>query len=170
MRFPEIEFNRSYVRWDDYAPSDRFLYTFKKEDWEKVSGEINSSDDWDRFVSENKEYFKCFVLRKGDCPNILAMLYLVNENLDWTVVSVHGGAVSGCSAVDMYRGYILMLEALLDANIKVRTACHVDNTKAIRLNRSLGFVKYQLIGEKIGFWINKKRLTSSSIYKYLQGH
>lgn len=65
-----------------------------------------------------------------------------------------------------YRGYILMLQHLLEQGIKVRTYCSLSNIAAIRFDRSVGFVPYKYTDNEVFMWINTKRLKSSKLYKY----
>ena len=59
----------------------------------------------------------------------------------------------------------MIIEALLNCNLKVRTKCALANITAIRFNRSVGFVPYRYTDTSVYLWINEKRLKGSVMYK-----
>lgn len=83
------------------------------------------------------------------------------------IVSFHGGGwgKSVANTLLFYRGMICLVESLLNDGLKVRTACLKGNTVAYRFIKSAGFVNLRNSDTYHYFWINKKRLYSSRIYK-----
>ena len=158
-----------YAFWDEHSQEDCLCSLFSDDDWHKIIYDIYGDLEWSKFLKEYSDYYKCYVLRRASDNNILAFIYIINEDLKWSTVTIHGGAVEACPVITRYRSYILMILALLDAGIKVRTNCSNTNLRAIRFNRSVGFVKYEESNNVISFWINKNRVLSSSIYKRLFG-
>ena len=162
---PETLIADNLVRWDNYAPSDGVVSRFTKDDWDSIVSSINTEDEWGRFLEENCHFFRCYTLKRISDEEPLAMVYLVNEDLNWGKVSIHGGGWGATSF--LFRGYAVMIRRLLSLEIKVQTHTSLNNTRAIRFNRAIGFVPYRYTDNTVFMWISQRTLTSSKVYKWL---
>jgi hypothetical protein len=63
-----------------------------------------------------------------------------------------------------------MIETLLSQGKKVRTSCFIDNKRAFRFLRGIGFVPYCYTKTAVYMWINEKQIMQSLIYKRLKLH
>lgn len=152
------------VKWRPYRTSDIVCDKFPLDDWYQIAGDISSDKEWGEFVINYNNTVKCWVLQRILInEEIIAMIYIFNEDGKWQKVSIHGGGWK--YPILYYRGYILMLKHLLDKNIKVRTSCQLSNPSAIRFSRSVGFVPYRYNQKEVFMWININRLTSTKLYK-----
>ena len=131
--------------------------------------DINSDRDWQQFLSDYSLLVKCFVLYRKADDTPIAFAYIMEEDDKGKIVSFHGGGwgKSIANTLLYYRGMIRLVESLLNDGLKVRTACLISNTIAYRFIKSAGFVNYRNSDTYHYFWINKKRLYSSRIYKSL---
>ena len=94
-----------------------------------------------------------------------AFIYAYIEDEKSLKVSLHGGGwISGNTLLN-YNAYILLIDAMLEKGIKVRTACQLDNDIAMRFNRSIGFIKYYSSKNYHYLWISSERLHKSKIFK-----
>ena len=80
---PETLIADNLVRWDNYSPSDGVVSHFTKDDWDSIVSSINTEDEWGRFLEENCHFFRCYTLKRISDEEPLAMVYLVNEDLNW---------------------------------------------------------------------------------------
>lgn len=140
MSHPNFPFD-NFVYWDKYSLDDNIFSGFSLIDLHKIVHDIDDENSWAKFLDEYQEYYKCYVLHRKSDSKALAFIYIINEDLKWNTITIHGGALAGCSVLERYRGYILMLESLLDAGVKVRTTFSNENLNASRFNKSIGFVK-----------------------------
>ena len=154
----------SFVIWEPYHKDIHLCDRFSVEQWEQIAGDIYSDIEWANFVERYVNSVKCWVLkvRKTDTP--IAFIYVFNEDGEWKTVSIHGGGWE--NPLLYYRGYILMLQHLLEQGIKVRTYCKISNIRAIRFDKSVGFVPYRYTEEEVVMWISEKSLKNSKLYKY----
>lgn len=166
MSLPIFPFD-NFVYWDKYSLDDNIFSGFSLIDLHKIVHDIDDENSWEKFLDEYQEYYKCYVLHRKPDSKALAFIYIINEDLKWNTITIHGGALKGCSVLERYRGYILMLESLLDAGVKVRTTFSNENLNASRFNKSIGFVKYCEFSGVTYAWINRRRLVSTAIYKRL---
>lgn len=97
----------------------------------------------------------------------IAFSFFLQEDDKGKVVSIHGGGWEHTvrDTLLYYRGFVLLLLALLNTGIKVRIVCRKENEVADRFVRSVGFVQYADTQTNTLFWINKRRLLNSKIYK-----
>lgn len=164
MPLPILPFD-NFVYWGKYSLDDNIFSGFSSVDLHKIVHDIGDENSWAKFLDEYQEYYKCYVLHRKSDSKAVAFIYIVNEELGWNTVTIHGGALAECSVLERYRGYILMLESLLDAGVKVRITFASENSNALRFNKSIGFVKYCEFSGIIYAWINRRRLISTPIYK-----
>ena len=157
-----INISDGIVKWIPYSNEEKICERFSLDEWHMAVHDINSDKEWEDFLKDSS-IVKCYILKLCSNDNSIAFLYIMQENLAGTVFSVHGG---GWENPLMYcRGYILLLEHLLNLGLKVRTYCQISNATAIRLDRAIGFVPYLYSDNEVFMWINNKRLKSSKIYK-----
>ena len=154
------------LRWDLYD-GESLCNRFDIQEWNKMVSDIYSDAEWKKFLTEYNAVVKCYILRTNYDDKEIAFVYLYNESGSFDIVSIHGGGWDKSIALSIlyYRGLILMIETLLVKNVKVRTTCTMNNTRAYKFLRSIGFVKYRSVDDVIYMWINEKRLKQSSIYK-----
>lgn len=154
----------SFVVWESYHKDINLCDRFSAEQWSNIAGDIKSDTEWAEFVGRYVNSVQCWVLKKRATNLPIAFVYIFNEEGYWEKVSIHGGGWE--SPLMYYRGYILMLQHLLELGIKVRTYCNLSNRAAIRFDTSVGFVPYKYTDKEVFMWINAKRLKSSKLYKY----
>ena len=153
----------SIVIWEPYHNGIHLYGRFSVEQWKQIAGDIHSDTEWTDFIKHYVNSVKCWILKVRETGTVIAFIYIFNEDGFWKTISIHGG---GWENPLMYcRGYILLLEHLLNLGLKVRTYCHISNATAIRLDRAIGFVPYLYSDDEVFMWINNKRLKSSKIYK-----
>ena len=150
------------VKWVPYSREEIICGRYSLDDWHKAVHDIDSDIEWADFL-EKSLIVKCYILKLCSNDQSIAFLYIMQENLAGTIVSVHGGVWG--SPLLHFRGYILMLKHLLEQGLKVRTYCNISNTAAIRFDRSVGFVPYRYTEDEVFMWISEKRLKNSKLYK-----
>lgn len=151
------------IKWVPYCRGEIVCKRYSLDDWHKIVHDIDSDEEWADFLEESF-FVKCYVLKHCSNNESIAFAYVMQENYEGTIVSIHGGGWGSSSL--HFRGYILMLKHLLEKGLKVRTYCHLTNTTAIRFDRSVGFVPYRYTKDEVFMWIDEKRLKNSKIYKY----
>ena len=154
----------SFVAWEPYHKDINLCDRFSVEQWKQIAGDIKSDEEWADFVERYVNSVQCWVLKKRATNYPIAFVYLFNEEGDWHKVSTHGGGWE--NPLMYYRGYILMLQHLLEHGIKVRTYCNLSNRAAIRFVRSVGFVPYRYTKDEVFMWITENRLKGTELYKY----
>lgn len=157
------------LEWRKYNQSDNIFNNFSISEWHKIISDISSVQEWNEFLIEFKPIIKCYSLYERNNWAIIGFLFIKVEDYKKRIYSIHGG---GCLNGNInhrlyFRGFISFLMYLLTNNIKIRTSCYKDNIRAIKLLKSVGFVKYQETNNIYKYWINMKRLKSGKIYKYL---
>ena len=115
----------------------------------------------------NMDCGQCFVAYNPVTNAPFGFVYVYVEDEQTMKVSIHGGGWLSNHAMLNYRAYILLIEALLQQGFKVRTACQIDNMKAFRFNKGIGFVNHYTSKNYRYLWISEKRLQSSLVYRYL---
>lgn len=149
------------IKIEVYKEADLVCNRFSKTKWSNIISDISSDQELQNFTSSYDTFFFPYIIRKNNSNKDLAFLYLLRENTN--VVSIHGG---GWEYPLLYvRGYILMLNSLIDLHLKVRTKCALSNISAIKLNKGIGFRPYKYTEDAVYMWINCKTLKNSKIYK-----
>lgn len=154
-----------------YKKSEIIYSNFKIDDWHNVVSDINSDEELSNALDLYK-HIDGYILKRCDNNESIAFLYIKKENQKKSIVSIHGGGWNKSIYLTFlyYRGYVLMIEHLLNKGYKVRTTCLCTNKLAYRFIRSIGFVKYKSSGTYNYFWINSNRLSNNKINKYLKLH
>lgn len=156
------------IEWKPYR-AELLCSMFPLQEWQQIVSDINNDTDWAIFLTEYSEFVKCFVLYRRKDNKPIAFAYILQEDEQGNIVSFHGGGwdKSISHTLLYYRGMIQLIKTLLNNGLKVRTACTTKNTIAYRFIKSAGFVNYRNSDTYRYFWINKKRLISSKIYKLI---
>lgn len=150
------------IKWVPYCREEIICKRFPLDVWHQIVHDVDSDEEWAEFLE--KSYFvKCFLLKLCSKNESIAFVYVMQENYEGTIVSIHGGVWD--SSLLHFRGYILMLKHLLEKGLKVRTYCKISNSTAIRFDRSVGFVPYRYTEDEVFMWINEKRLKGTKLYK-----
>ena len=160
-----IEFPRhlqdKLIKIDVYKKADLVCNRFSKTKWSNIISDISSDVELQSFISSYDTFIFPYVIRRRDNNEDLAFLYMLKECRN--TVSIHGG---GWKSPLLYvRGYILMLNSLIDLHLKGRTKCALSNISAIKLNKGIGFRPYKYTEDSVYMWINCKTLKNSKIYK-----
>lgn len=153
----------SFVVWEPYHKDVHLCDRFSVEQWKQIAGDIKSDTEWGEFVGRYVNSVQCWVLKNRATNHPIAFVYLFNEEGYWEKVSIHGGGWE--KPLLYYRGYILMLQHLLEQGIKVRTYCSLSNTAAIRFDRSVGFMPYRYTKNEVYMWISEKTMKKTNLYK-----
>lgn len=138
---------------------------FKESEWLSIFSDVTSSEELEDFM--NMDCGQCFVAYNHVSDTPFGFIYVYLEDEKKKIVSIHGGGWLPNHAILNYRAYILLIEALLQRGIKVRTACQLDNMKAFRFNKGIGFVNHYTSKNYRYLWISEKRLQSSRVYRHL---
>lgn len=154
------------IKWDNYN-QEITCNKFSFEEWHKIVTDIDTEEDWKSFLVNYSDLVECYILKDVDCNDTIGFVYLYNESIPNRIVSIHGGGWEKSMRFSLlyYRGIIILIENLLNKGIKVRTSCLVDNGRALRFLKSVGFVIYRTSDTYVQMWINEKRLKNSTIYK-----
>lgn len=156
--------NDSCVEWRKRT-NEPLMDFFKEADWLSIFSDVTSAKDLEDFM--NMDCGQCFVAYNPVSNAPFGFIYVYEEDKQTKKVSIHGGGWLPNHALLNYRAYILLIEALLQQGFKVRTACRLDNIKAFRFNRGIGFVNHYTSKNYRYLWISEKRLHSSLVYRRL---
>lgn len=151
------------VEWFNYTKGDIVCSKFSSQNWNHILRDVGSDRGLANFLEDNLT--ECYILRECKGNDSVGFIFLLGECSSKKIVSIHGGGW-GLNPYLYYRGYILMIEHLLQKGIKVRTYCNTTNERALHFNRGVGFVRYKQTDHRIYLWINLKRLQSRKIYKH----
>ena len=151
-----------YIKWVAYTKDEKICERYPLDIWHQAVHDIDSDEEWGEFLSKSC-VVKCYVLKLSSNEKSIAFAYTIQEDISGKIISIHGGGWE--NPLMHYRGYILMLQHLLDQGLKVRTYCQLSNPTAIRFSRSVGFVPYRYTEDEVFMWISKKRLMSCAPYK-----
>lgn len=156
------------IKWEPYLKEEPLCIRFPYNEWHKIVSDIHSDSEWADFIEEYSDFITCYILRKCSDNCAIGFLYILNDNPNKHIVSIHGGGWNKSlgSSLLYYRGYICMIEYLLQKGMKVRTTCLINNINALNFIKSVGFVIYKKEEKYYKFWINIKRLHQSKISKY----
>ena len=150
------------IKWVPYSREEVVCGRYSLDDWHKAVHDIDSDDQWANFL-EKSDFVKCYILKLCKNDKSIAFVYTMQEDLKGTTFSIHGGGWE--NPLMYYRGYILMLQHLLEQGIKVRTYCSLSNIAAIRFDRSVGFMPYRYTKNEVYMWISEKTLKKTNLYK-----
>ena len=150
------------VKWVPYCKEEKICEQFSPDDWHKIVHDIKSDKEFGEFLKKT-DFIECYVLKFCSNNKSIAFLYTIQEDVEGSKFSIHGGAWG--SPLIHYRGYILMIKHLFEQGFKVRTYCQSSNSTAIRFNRSVGFIPYRYTEDEVFMWISEIRLKNSKIYK-----
>lgn len=156
------------TQWRIYDGEMPICSRFSIDVWHKMVSDIHSDEDWKQFLIEYPDLIRCYVLFLKKTRQPIAFTYIMVEDDCEKIVSFHGGGwdKSLFMSLMFYRGMIALVTSLLNAGLKVRTACDLDNIRTYRFLKSAGFVCYRTTAERYLFWINISRLINSKAYKY----
>lgn len=170
--FERLNATDNIVEWRPYIAGQEICNRFPIDEWHKMVADIDSDEDWEQFLSEYPQFVKCYVLYRINDNEPIAFAYTMQEDEHGKVVSFHGGGWNKSISHTFlyYRGMTVLVEILLNCGFRVRTACRKENLTAYRFIKSAGFVNYRNSDTYHYFWINKKRLYNSKIYKKFKGN
>ena len=138
---------------------------FSNSDWRLIFPDVEDDAQLEAFLQLGCG--QCLVAYNSATNAPFGFIYVYMEDEIEHIVSLHGGGWMPSNTIFNYRAYMLLIEALLQQGLKVRTACEPDNMKAIRFNRSIGFVNHYTSKNYRYFWISEKRLYASAVYRWL---
>lgn len=153
------------IEWRRHCKEDNIFNKFQTNEWDKIISGFSSNEEWNHFLIKYKGIINCFSLYHTSNNRLIGFAFIIPEDYRRNIYSIHGGGCFRENSHLYFRGFICLLSYLLNNDIKIRTASYKDNNKAVRFLRAIGFVKYQETENAFKFWINRKRLQSSKIYK-----
>lgn len=158
------------IRWELYTKEINLCSKFPSNEWSKIITDISSDKEWNQFLSDYKDIIECYILIDNFNNNIIGFIYIYLESYSCRVLSIHGGGWNTSTKLSIlyYRGIFKMIDSILNQNIKLRTSCLKDNTKAFNYIKSLGFVKFREDEKFFYFWINRRRINLNKIYKRIK--
>lgn len=155
-----------FIEWKSFFESDlNVCNRFSLDTWHRIVEDFKSDDEWRTFLKEYADYVQCYILYRYNDNVPIAFSFFLQEDEKGKVISIHGGGWKNRNTLLYYRGFIALIQALLNTKIKVRTTCLKDNKVAARFILSVGFVKYKETDNSLHFWINDRRLHNSRVYK-----
>ena len=154
----------SHVEWRKRT-SEPLMDFFKEAEWLGIFSDVTSAEELEDFM--NMDCGQCFVAYNPITNTPFGFIYVYVEDEQTKKVSIHGGGWLPNHALLNYRAYILLIEVLLHQGFKVRTACKLNNEKAFRFNRGIGFVNHYTSKNYRYLWISEKRLHSSLVYRHI---
>ena len=154
----------SFVEWR-MRTNEPLMDLFSESDWRLIFPDVEDDAQLEAFLQ--MDCGRCLVAYNTATLSPFGFLYVYMEDEKEQKVSIHGGGWVSNNVFLNYRAYVLQIEALLQQGFKVRTACKPDNVKAIRFNRSVGFVNHYTSKNYRYFWISEKRLHDSVVYRWL---
>jgi len=152
------------VEWRERT-NEPLIGFFSDSSWRLIFPDVENDEQLEGFLQMDCGY--CLVAYNTATHTPFGFIYVYMEDEREKKVSLHGGGWLPNNVFLNYRAYILLIENLLQYGNKVRTACRPENVKAIRFNRSIGFVNHYTTKNYRYFWISEKRLQASSIYQHL---
>ena len=156
----------TFIEWKSFSESGLDVCKrFPLDTWHRIVEEFRTDDEWRTYLKEYADYVQCYILYRCNDNVPIAFSFFLQEDEKGQVVSIHGGGWKHRNTLLYYRGLIALIQALLNAKIKVRTTCLKDNKVAARFILSVGFVKYKDSVNSLQFWINDRRLHNSKVYK-----
>ena len=153
-----------FVEWRRWS-GEPLIGSFSDTDWRLIFPDVENEEQLKAFMQ--MDCGRCLVAYNKGTNMPFAFIYVYMEDERERKVSLHGGGWQPNNAFLNYRAYIVLIEALLQQGFKVRTACELDNVKAVRFNRSIGFVNHYTSSNYRYFWISEKRLRNSAFFQYL---
>lgn len=167
-RFGTKVISDGIVEWHKYTDGECLCKRFPLAEWHLIVSDVDSDKQWEDIL-HNSTYVNCYTLKISKSHETIGFVYTKHEDDHGRIRSIHGGGWGKTTRLSMlyYRGLILMVHTLLQEGIKVRTSCLKENIRALRFLRSIGFIPYTYTDTYVYMWINKNRLTNSTIYKYL---
>lgn len=153
-----------YVEWI-HRNDENLIELFGVSEWLHIFSDIINASQFDDLM---RSYCgRCYIAHNLISNKPFAFVYLYIEDANKRIVSIHGGSWQQGNTMMNYHAYVIFIDALLKQGYKVRTACGLDNGRAIRFNKSIGFINHYTSTNYRYFWISEKRLHTSKIYKRL---
>jgi hypothetical protein len=154
--------NEIGIKWIRLS-NEEIVTRFSEHDWHNILSDISSDKELHELLQ--MDFVSGYVAynRKNVA---VAFIMLIEEVWRGNQVQVHGGCWSG-SPWDSYNAMIVMLEKLFDEGKSVRSQCTLDNIRAVRFLKSLGFINHYTSDSYRHFWLPYKRFVNSAIYKRL---
>lgn len=155
-----------YVEWTR-RNNENLMKLFNLSDWFHVFSDVTNVDQFENFM--NMDCGQCYIAYSLCSKMPFAFVYLYMEDCKHKIVSIHGGGWQQGNSMMNYHAYVIFIDALLKQGYKVRTACDLYNVRAIRFNKSIGFINHYSTTNYRYFWISENRLHSSKIYNRVVG-
>lgn len=152
------------VEWKQYDNDIDVFNHFTTRDWKQIAFDIDSEEEWNDLLTRYPDYVKCYILRRLRDRKPIGFVYILHENEQGTVVSIHGGGWEHTFYASLlyFRAIKLLATTIIESGLKVRTSCRIDNYRAEKFLRGAGFVPYRRANGIIDFWINKQRLINTN--------
>lgn len=156
------------IRWEVYRKQEPVCSQFSIDTWRLIASDIDSDQQWDEFIESYIDVVACFFLYHANVNKPLGFVYILFEDPEKRVVSLHGGGweQSVRASITYYTGFIRLIRTLIIHHIKVRTQCLITNKRAYRFLHSIGFVKYRQDEQWFYFYISEKRLQNRISSRY----
>lgn len=159
-------FGNMYFRM--YNPAkDCVICNYTEEDWSFIFKGVDEDELKKLSVCTNVIILLwCDV----DTDNPHGMIYLVESHIHPCEVSFHGGTWNHDSKFYFRLYYSLsnLMSFLLKIGAQIKTTCAIDNTKAKKILRSLGFEETHRDSELIYKALDLKKFEQSSIVRRMQ--
>lgn len=162
-----IKYYDSFIVWRTFSNEINLFEKFSLNEWNQIISGFTNNQEWLDYIQKYKNIINCYILYNRNTSKIIGFSIIIIEDYKKKICSFHGG---GCSRGTLekilyFRGVICLLSNIIKEYPKIRSACYKGNTKAYRFLSKIGFVKYYEMDDVYKFWINKKRLTTSSLYQ-----
>lgn len=161
-----------HIKWTLCGADDIIRGRFNQDTWHLMLGEIETEKELSDFLIDYDSVTACFLLHDIRSGSAIGFVLILLEVIDKNTISIHGGGWSEAknASWSYYRGICLIIQTLLNAGINVITSCLISNKRACRFLKSIGFSEYYIGNKCRCLHINKKSMTNSRIYKFLNRH
>lgn len=157
------------VEWKPCAANFGLVHRFPLFEWHQIMADIDNEEQWKELLKLCSQVLKCFVVYRRNDGEPFGFAIIQDEVKKQATVSIHGGAWKrnlGTSRL-IYRGFILLVEAFLNAGVRVRTRCNATNTRTSRFLENVGFICCGRRNGILYYWTDRPHLEKSLVFNLL---
>ena len=140
-KLAEFDLSSDIVCWIPYNPTHNIACHFTEKQWNMIVENMPDEDAFRQLLDNLNHVSACFLLKDVTCSRLIAFCFMYITDWKRKVVYFHGGGwATGLLASRKYlRGIDLIFNALQSLGMKIRTECKIENVRAERFIRTIGF-------------------------------
>lgn len=157
-----------FAGWHPYTGKEEIVSRFSEHEWGQIMPFIDSDNNLLDWITDLEGWVFCWLLKRGDSHENIAFLLFMRHHKQVDRLVMHGGAWADNGGKCLYpRATAMLLQRILRLGFKVHTVCNIENYRAIKFDRALGFRPYRYHSGRVHLYLTLNLLEKSFLFRYI---